>query len=142
MSMEITEDSKERRQEMTRKIKNFTPHQILIFRKEDCEFSQPHRKLFLKKGASPILVLPSEGILNAQISYQQIGDDPPIFLPITKSCDLLPEGDDYIVVSALFVSAMKILRQDTSRLLTVSQAVYENPENPRPIGCLGFNLNP
>lgn len=125
-------------------IKNFTPHTINVYREEDVVFSSSHRKYFLKDGAKPVATLPSEGMLSAKIKYRRDTDinGIPIFSPQIESVDPIPEGDScFFVVSALYVSAVQMLGDDPSRLLTVSNPVYENTENPRPVGCLGLNTH-
>ena len=121
-------------------IKNYTSHEIVIFRKEDT-FSDG-RKLYKKENAKPVCVLPLEGTLDAKIKYESDREvaGVTLFSPKVENIDPLPKGDDYLVVSALFVNACKLLGRPVDRLLTVSQPVYDSPDNPRPIGCIGFNL--
>jgi len=121
------------------RLRNFTPHNINIFAKEDVFYDEKQRKYFIKEGAKPLLVLPSEGILNAHIDYElsENVDGIDIFEARVKNIDPLPSGR--LIVSALFVTACKILGINTNRLLTISQPVYSNPDNPRPVGCLGLN---
>ena len=47
---------------------------------------------------------------------------------------------DYYIVSAMYVAAVQQMGGDTSRLLTVGEAVYEGTE-PKPIGVLNLNRN-
>ena len=120
-------------------IRNFTPHKIVIFKREDCFFDDKTRKYYLKEGAQPVVEIPSEGVLNAHIEYErsEIVDNVEIFEARVKEIDPLPPGR--LIVSALFANACKIMGIGTDRLLTISQPVYDNPDNPRPVGCLGLN---
>ncbi len=123
-------------------LKNYTPHTINIYKESDVEYDSTHRKFFVKPGATACKTIPSKGIANAKIRY--VADDAidgiPTFRPTVEAADTLPENGKFIV-SALYVQACKILGQDTAHLFTVSQPVYTDPDNPRPVGCLGLNRN-
>lgn len=120
-------------------IYNYTPHTINIYSSTDCYYDQKNRKYFVKEGVKPIHSIPSQGVLNAHIDYEKVDeiDGIPIYEAKVKSIDPLPSG--YLIVSALFANACKILGVGTDRLLTISNPIYSNPDNPRPIGCLGLN---
>jgi len=120
-------------------LRNFTPHNINIFAKEDVFYDEKQRKYFIKEGAKPIKILPSEGILNAHIDYElsENVDGIDIFEAKVKNIDPLPSGR--LIVSALFANACKLMGVGNGRLLTISQPVYKDPNNPRPVGCLGLN---
>jgi len=126
------------------KIVNLTPHSINIYRKEDAEHNPSLRKAFIKPGARPILTIPSSGMVNAHITYtyDTMIDKIPIYKPVVQGIDPLPPKAmkaDIIIVSALYASAAKMVGVDTTKLVTVSQPVYDNPNNPRPVGCIGLN---
>ena len=84
-------------------------------------------------------------MLNARISYEEKGavSGVPEFQPVVHAIDEIPAdvpADALIVVSALYVNAAQLVGANfIDRLRTVSQPVYENSENPRPVGCLGLN---
>jgi len=126
------------------KIKNYTPHEIKIYDKNQAHYVPEKRKWFINENEkdNPIRVIPSDGILNAKIDYIETEtlEGIPIYSPEVTNIDTPPENC-YIVVSALYVQAAKILGIPTKRMLTVSQPVYEDENNPRPIGCLGLNKN-
>jgi len=121
------------------KIFNGTPHTIRIFREEDT-FGQG-RKLFLEEGAQPLVEIPSHGTLNAQTENGEVpsafqGSDIPLVGAVQfTSVDPLPGLYDLYVVSNMYRSAMKELGYSTENLATISQAVYDDPDNPRPVGC-------
>ncbi|MCD6418072.1 hypothetical protein J7M00_04760, partial [bacterium] len=119
---------------------NYTPHTINIYSQEQVEYVPEIRKYVVKEGEEPIVVIPSDGMLSAKIKYEKITeiDGIPIHEPVVENCDEPPEGED-VIVSQLYVAAMRALGMDTSKLYTVSQPVYNSKDNPRPVGCLGLN---
>ena len=121
-------------------MRNYTPHTINIYSPEQVEYVPEIRKYVVKKGEQPKVVIPSDGMLSAIIKYDSTTqiDGIPIYEAVVESCDIPPEGED-VIVSQLYVAAMRALGRDVSRLYTVSQPVYNSKENPRPIGCLGLN---
>lgn len=126
------------------KIVNLTPHPVNIYRKENAEYNPSLRKAFIKPDSRPILTIPSSGIVNAHITYtlDSTINGIPIYKSVVKGIDPLPPEAmeaDIIIVSALYASTAKMVGADTTRLVTVSQPVYDNPENPRPVGCIGLN---
>jgi len=125
-------------------IFNGTPHTIVLYNEQDT--ISDGRKLFIKEGAQPIKQIESQGTLTATKQnselpewVQGIGFDVPLkgAVKFTK-VDPLPPGYDIYVVSNLYRSAMKELGYDTSRIATVCDAVYQDPDNPKPIGCLSL----
>lgn len=123
-------------------IYNGTPHTLKIFSEKDT-FSEG-RKLFVNEGAEPIVEVPSDGALNA---VKENAEVPPQFqganVPLKggvkfTDVDPLPEGYDVYVVSNLYRAARVELGLDTSCVATISDAVYNSPDNPRPCGCLAL----
>ena len=129
------------------KVLNCTSHPINIFRPEDT--ISDGRKLYLKDSSTkPVAVIPIFQTLNAKLNYDNIkhvievsGHEIPIFQPEVTEADTIPDVPNaFFIVSALYVQAQKVLKNPVDKLVTVSQPVYESPNNPRPIGCVGFNL--
>jgi len=128
-------------------ILNCTSHDIHIFRPEDT--ISDGRKLYLKDPfIKPIIKIPVFQTLNAKLDYDNIkhvvelsGSEIPIFQPeVIESDSIPPQRNAFFVVSALYIQAQRVLGNPIDRLVTVSQPVYQSQDNPRPIGCLGFNL--
>ena len=124
-------------------IYNGTPHTLRIFSEKDT-FSEG-RKLFVNEGAEPIVEVPSDGVLNATKEHAEL---PAQFQGVNNiplkggvkftAVDPLPEGYDVYVTSNLYRSARVELGLDTSQVATITEAVYDNPDNPRPCGCLAL----
>jgi hypothetical protein len=132
-------------------IYNGTQHEINIYSIEDTTAIEDGRKLILKEGAVPLVVVPSGKNLNcvksnsnAPSSFEVIG------LPASAikgavnftSYDPLPEEavGKVVIVSNLYRSAVKELGGDTSRFATVDGVVYLSAEDKRPCGCLGLAI--
>ena len=124
-------------------IFNGTPHSILIYDEKDVYEDAKTRKLYVKDPkARPLLEIPPAGeVLNARIVYRKAGifEGIPIYEAELLGADPIPEAD-IVVVSALFAAAAKEFNlSGLERLYTISQPVYRDPGNPRPVGCLGFS---
>ena len=124
-------------------IFNGTAHQINIFSLESCDQTDP-RKLMVKEGEYPTTIIAAGTNLNC-VKQNLPAPEGDFGFPVKGavvfvSHDPLPEGYDIYIVSNLFRSAVKELGGDTSKLATVDGVVYNNPENPRPCGCLGLAI--
>lgn len=123
-------------------IINMTPHNIVIFASEDAEFNKDQRKLILREVALGQVIPPSGELLNARMGSEPA--DPIDGIPTKKSvvlgADPIPEGDDFYVVSRLYLAAAQAQGWPTNRLLTVADPVYDGVI-PQPKGCLGFERN-
>ena len=128
------------------RIWNFTPHSLNFYSESDTTPAPKIRKLIINTGAKPVLTVPSDGMLNAKIDYVKVDSNLPIveYAPKVTAVDSIPENiaeDDIVVVSALYISAYRIVHGTVDpRFRTISNPVYENESNPRPIGCLGVGL--
>ena len=124
---------------------NATPHKINIFLPEQVYYDEKTRKHFLKspKEEQPIKVIePSGKLLNAKVSYilKETKEGIPIFVAKPETIDPIPEDYDIIIASNLYASyAIQFNLPNLDKLYTISQPVYIDKENPKPIGCLGLN---
>lgn len=132
-------------------IFNATPHTVNLYNEEDTFLDTNSRKLIVKPGAQPYQVIPADPKgrkLNAQSSQTDCDriDGIPIkqqtFTGVDDPSQVFPEatGDDFVITSALYVSAAKQWWGDL-KLLTVGGVVYSDSDNPRPVGCLYLILN-
>jgi hypothetical protein len=120
-------------------VVNGTSHEINIYASDDCVSIQDGRKLILKQGSTPLLVIEPGTNLNCVKGFAKT----PVLdtnIPIKGaveflSYDPIPSGD-IVVVSNLYRSAVKELGGDTSKLATVSGTVYSSEFDVRPCGCL------
>jgi hypothetical protein len=120
-------------------IRNFTPHEVNIIR--TCTFSPEIRKYVAPEGTTPDTTIPSEGMLNAKIDTvpgPEI-DGIPTFTKKIVGCDPLPElgPDDFVIVSALYASALRATGGDTCKLLLVADPVM-SPDGKTFLGCRGL----
>jgi len=123
------------------KIYNGTPHKINIYKKEDTEYKPEIRKYIVKDGAKPIITIDSNGLLNAKIEYteKEVKDNITIYKMNATGVDTVPENYDIVIVSNLFATVAKDFNiEGVDKLYTVANPVYDNSENPRPVGCLGL----
>lgn len=123
----------------TMAILNYTPHQISIFHADDVSFDPAIRKWVAKDGASPIVTIPSSGVLNAKIDTVRGADlsGVPVFVKTASGCDPLPDGDSPVIVSALFAVAAAKAGLDMNRVFTVADPVF-TPDGRTVLGCLGI----
>ncbi len=82
--------------------------------------------------------LPSAGLLSAKIETAQgpVIDDIPTFNKIVTGCDLLPTGDDKLIVSAIYAVAARQCGFDMSRIMVVADPVV-TPDDTKILGCIG-----
>jgi hypothetical protein len=131
-------------------IYNGTQHEINIYNAEDTTAIEDGRKLILKKGAVPLVVVPSGKNLNCVKSNSQAPTFEVEGLPASAikgavnftSYEALPEEavGKVVIVSNLYRSAVKELGGDTSMFATVDGVVYLSAEDKRPCGCLGLAI--
>lgn len=129
-------------------IYNGTQHEINIFSLADTTAIEDGRKLVLKEGALPLVVIPSGKNLNCVKSNNAAPSFKIEGLPSSSvkgavnfvSYEPLPaeaEGK-VVIVSNLYRSAVKELGGDTSLFATVDGVVYLSAEDKKPCGCLGL----
>jgi len=126
------------------KVKSYIGgHPVRIF--ADCIFDESIRKY---RGGHQIAEIPYGGkMLSAHIEYIDCedididGKKITIKKPHVISVDEPPtdEHNNYIIVSALYVSACKLLGYPTDKMLTVGIPVVDNCGNV--IGTIGLNKN-
>lgn len=123
------------------KIYNGTQHQINLYSINDCYEVQNGRKLVLKNGASPVLVIEAGTNINAVKGNAELPDQfkgsnlPLVGAVIFSEVDLLPHGYDLYIVSNLYRSACVELGLDTDKLATVNGVVYASESDMKPCGC-------
>lgn len=127
------------------KVINLTPHDIRIYKQDDCaEIVQGNYKtLVLKEGAEPAMVLPSEGVARATQTKKQTGAislnglEIPINATVYGNAERLPEeandNETFYVVSAL-TAQWAAWRSD---LLIVDSTVRDS--EGRIVGCTAFS---
>lgn len=99
------------------------------------------------RGGEVIVTIPYSGQMLSARSTQMPASPiticgvevPTLTKQIWEDVDELPEGFDYYIVSAMYVSACRELGRDTSRLLTIGGTVVD--EKDRVCGTIGFNRN-
>jgi hypothetical protein len=120
-------------------IINNTPHPINIIDPKDIHFDANIRKYVAPSDTTPILTIPSSGILNARIST--VGTDPvdsiPCFDKRIDGCDPLPDDGAIHIVSALYASAAAKAGFDMSRIMLVADPVMST-DGKTFIGCRGL----
>jgi hypothetical protein len=123
-------------------IFNGTPHVITIISSENTAFNAAQRKVVLTGEKKVIVELPSNGVLSAKMAKTDLNPINGITIKQSKfvSVDSLPDGYDYYLVSAMFVAACREVGVDTSKLLTIGDAVYSDGDF-KPCGTLNLNLN-
>lgn len=137
------------------KIFNGTSHDINLYRKEDTVSIENGRKLILKEGATPYLVIPAGKSLNAietkagvptELILKNRGKYPLVGSLEFTYVDELPtteDGSNYdiYIVSAKYKAAVKDLCDgDVHDLATVSGTVYKSAEELRPCGCIELSV--
>jgi hypothetical protein len=105
------------------RIFNGTPHSINII--SNSNFDSAIRK-FTTKDPKITISIPSNGMLNAKINTVDADsvNSIPVFSKAIDSCDLLPDGYDIYIVSALFSNAYTKVFGNTDGLYTVADPVY------------------
>lgn len=127
------------------KLFNGTTHEICFYSEEDTEAIQDGRKLVLKEGALPLMVIPPGVNLSAKTEQAPLAmenDDvscPPLVGPVVfAAVDDLPQGYDIYIVSNLYRSAYREINGQSLTLATVYGTVYDSPSAKRPCGCLAL----
>lgn len=124
------------------KIINMTPHKVSIVDEKSTRFDASQRKYLAD---NPIIikeVAPSGQLLNAKLERKpaEAIDGIPTVETKIVAVDELPDDGNYYIVSALYVAARRQLGLDTSRCLTIGEAVY-SADSIKPIGTLNLNRN-
>lgn len=122
-------------------IRNFTPHEINFYRRDDANYVSAIRKYVVKENVKPYLSIPSEGMLSIQFEnvYEENSDfSVPICKKIVNKIDRVPETseNDILIVSAIYYSYRKYSDTCSCTLYTINDTVYNN--DGKPIGCLGL----
>ena len=118
-----------------KKIFNGTPHAINVVK--NSTFNASIRKYV---GGKVVLSIPSTGMLNAKINAVDLPaiETIPVFGKSFSGVDMLPEGYDIYIVSALYSSAAQKAGMDMSKIFTVADPVYTEDGNSF-IGCRGIS---
>lgn len=120
-------------------IINNTPHSVNVIDPKDIHFDANIRKYVAPSDTTPILTIPSSGVLNAKIDT--VDDDPldgvPIFAKVINGCDPIPDDGNIHIVSALYASAAAKAGYDLTRLLLVADPVMST-DGKTFIGCRGL----
>jgi len=126
------------------RILNATPHPIYFYKEHQVRYDEKQRKLFLEDSdTEPTFVIEPSGILlSAKVKYslKEIRDGIPIYIQEVEHLDPVPQDYDIVIVSNLYASyAIKFGIAGIEKLYTISQPVYADENNPRPVGCLGLD---
>lgn len=116
------------------KIFNGTPHAINVV--ENATFNSSIRKY---TGGTVVLSIPSNGMLSAKVSTVDLPsvEEIPCFGKAFSGVDVLPEGYDIYIVSAMYAAAAKAANIDCTKVYTVADPVYSEDGNSF-IGCRGI----
>lgn len=114
-------------------------HDVNIY--TDCEYNATTRKY---TGGKFVTTIPYSGKMlfckSSTVNFAEpIGDIPTMPAPAWDSVDEIPEDCDYVIVSAMYITACKYLGLDTSKLLTLGSAVVD--DSGKVIGCIGLVRN-
>ena len=117
-----------------KKIFNGTPHAINVV--VGAVFNPSIRKY---TGGTVVLSIASNGMLNAKITAVDLPavDGIPVFGKSFSGVDMLPEGYDIYIVSAMYASAAAKNNVDMSKVYTVADPVMSDDGNTF-IGCRGI----
>lgn len=121
------------------KIINNTPHTVNIINPDDIHFDTSIRKWVAEPDVTPIMSIPSSGVLNAKIDTVEatpIGDVP-IFDKKINGCDSIPDDGNIHIVSALYMAAARAAGLDISHLMLVADPVMSE-DGKTFIGCRGL----
>lgn len=123
------------------KIFNGTPHAINIV--EKAIFNPAIRKYV---GGTVVLSIPPSGtMLNANITTTVVEPNTlpiPLFNKVIMGCDDIRDYTllyDVIIVSALYASAVKATGEDTSKVYTVADPVFDE-DGKTIVGCRGLAM--
>lgn len=128
-------------------VLNCTPHEITIVSSDDVEYAAQLRKYVVREGIEAprvLAVIPKSGIL-LNVQFEDVDAEPVnldgVTIPTRKrqpaSVDPIPGDADYVVVSALYASAITDPAVK-ARLLTVGDPVYTR-DGRTVLGCLCLN---
>ena len=125
-------------------IRNFTPHDIHIMREEDTRFDASIRKFVGSGDTTPLMSIPSEGMLSAKMDREYVGivDGCPMYRKVYRDVDDIPASvgaNDKVVVSALYLAAYEAVNGSADpRLVTIMDPVYDSSDTRRIIGSIGI----
>lgn len=128
------------------KIYNGTQHQINLYSINDCYEVQNGRKLVVKSGVEPVLVIEAGTNINAVKGNAELPDQfkgsnlPLVGAVIFSEVDLLPHGYDLYIVSNLYRSACVELGRNTNKLATVNGVCYSDETAVKPCGCTSLAI--
>lgn len=117
------------------KVFNGTPHAINVVM--NSTFNPTIRKY---TGGDVVYSIPSNGMLNAKVetvSWGIFDDNLPVYGKKFTGVDILPDGYDVYIVSAMYASAAQRAGMDMSKIYTVADPVYTDDGNSF-IGCRGI----
>lgn len=123
------------------KVRNLTPHPIVILNPDNVEFKTEIRKLITN---NPVIVrtIESEGMLSAHnelIKAEPIDGINTMKILLIPS-DKEPADDEYYIVSAMYLTSLLTAGKDTSKYLTIGQMVFDE-QGKTVLGCLGLVRN-
>ena len=107
-------------------IKNMTPHAINVY--SNVVFDPKIRKYHLSATSALVeSIEPSGKMLSAKMTEEEADPIGWIQTKRTKivSADPIPDGDDFYIVSQLYLSAARQMGWNTSNLLTIGGAVVD-----------------
>ena len=129
---------------------NGTQHSISIYNIADTIAIENGRKLILKEGALPLVIIPSGKNLNCvksnaktpSFKIEGLSNSSVKGALNFTSYDPLPKEalGKVVIVSNLYRSAVKELGGDTSMLATIDGKVYLSAEDKQTCGCIGLAI--
>jgi len=120
-------------------MRNFTPHSIKIIDVNSVVFDSKIRKYVPGESESVIVAeFPSSGMLsgNIQTVPSESIDGVPVYVKKVIGCDPLPDGDDMLIVSAIYAVAARKSGLPMNRLLVIADPVV-TPDGNQILGCIG-----
>jgi hypothetical protein len=121
-------------------MRNFTPHSIKIIDQKSVKFDPKIRKYTPFTDIEPVIIteFPSNGMLSGNI--QTVPGEPidnvPTYYKKVVGCDPLPDGDDMLIVSAIYAVAARKSGLPMDRLLVIADPVV-TPDGNQILGCIG-----
>ena len=125
-------------------IHNYTPHDVNIVKEDDARFDASIRKFVADSSVTPVMSIPSEGMLSAKMDREYIGmvDGCPMYRKVYRDVDPIPNyigEDDKVIVSALYYTAYQTVYGNIDhRLVTIMDPVYDASDTRRTIGSIGI----
>ena len=120
------------------RIYNGTAHDVKILSKKGVIYDSSIRKYLLSDPgalAEVVAVFPKQKMLSVEFDVEETElNDIPVQRKKLKHIDPLPLGYDYYIVSAQYAS----FHAEPSRLLVVSDPVYQSKDDIRPVGVLAL----